>query len=339
MSFVDIESLLKTPDKKNAICINQEKPANSTSVKTLSKIFYKLALPFWKTESLARWKLAILVILALLRSMFNVFFSFIARYVPQGLLAVTSLVISFIKIFVSKLSSLSIWFYRDFWTALNERNGRTFYLLLAAFAVVMCIATPLSVFFEYYRDHLSIFWREWLTTRTLAAYFLKRNYYVIEKYSEEVFLDNPDQRIADDIASFTNESLTLGLQMIISTVDLICFLSILLSIYPPLFFILAGYSAFGTIVTTLVGKRLISLNLNRLRIEADFRFGLIRIRENAESIAFYRGERREQREVEGRFLAVVNNFIDIIRYQRSVRMFTTFYEHIIQVRAIHLASA
>lgn len=204
----------------------------------------------------------------------------------------------------------------------------------------MCVATPITVLFDYLRDQLSVLWREWLTSRTLAAYFRKRKYYEIEKYAgDDVWCDNPDQRISDDLDSFTKTSLRFILTVIISVIDLICFLAILLSIYAPLFFVLAGYSLFGTIVIVLIGKRLIVLNLRRLRIEADFRFGLVRIREHAESIAFYKGEKSERREVERRFTLVVSNFKDIIRYQRSVKLFTTFYEHIIQVCApIHLIS-
>uniref|UniRef100_A0A7S3E7G2 ABC transmembrane type-1 domain-containing protein n=1 Tax=Rhodosorus marinus TaxID=101924 RepID=A0A7S3E7G2_9RHOD len=112
---------------------------------------------------------------------------------------------------------------------------------------------------------LGLRWREWLTKKTLGDYFDSINYYDIENNSD---VDNPDQRIAEDLAAFTQTSLQFFLTLLISFVDLLSFSTILFSIYPPLFLVLVGYASMGTFITTVIGKQLISINFAQLQKEA-----------------------------------------------------------------------
>ena len=145
-------------------------------------------------------------------------------------------------------------------------------------------------------DKLVILWRRWLTERLLSGYFDNRAYYRLQGHSE---IDNPDQRIAQDIASFTQQFLSFLLLFASASFELVAFSGVLWSISKPLVLFLVLYAAFGTMVTTgLFSGKMISLYFDRLRREADLRFGLVRVRENAESIALYQGEKLEQAQVE-----------------------------------------
>mmetsp|Transcript_14133 Transcript_14133/g.56885 ORF Transcript_14133/g.56885 Transcript_14133/m.56885 type:complete len:408 (+) Transcript_14133:754-1977(+) len=192
----------------------------------------------------------------------------------------------------------------------------------------LVIGTPIVVLYTYSRDMLGLRWREWLTKKTLGDYFDSINYYDIENNSD---VDNPDQRIAEDLAAFTQTSLQFFLTLLISFVDLLSFSTILFSIYPPLFLVLVGYASMGTFITTVIGKQLISINFAQLQKEADFRYSLVRVRENAESIAFYRGEDRERSTISKRFGGAVDNFAKLLKGQRNLEFFTNGYKYLIQV--------
>ena len=120
-------------------------------------------------------------------------------------------------------------------------------------------------------------------------------------------VDNPDQRIAEDIRSFTEFSLTFFLTLVTSIIDLVAFSFILFSIMPQLFIAIFLFASIGTFLTICIGKVLIRLNYESLQKEADFRFSLVRVRENSESIAFYAGEPVEERETDRRFDNVIDN--------------------------------
>ena len=124
-------------------------------------------------------------------------------------------------------------------------------------------------------------------------------------------VDNPDQRISEDIRSFTEFSLSFFLTILTSIVDLVSFSFILFSIMPQLFLAIFAFAAIGTIATVCLGKILIRLNYESLQKEADFRFSLVRVRENAESIAFYAGETVEEKETDRRFDHVIGNMIQV----------------------------
>jgi len=144
-------------------------------------------------------------------------------------------------------------------------------------------------------------------------------------------VDNPDQRICEDVKTFTSFSLTLFLTIISTIIDLVSFSLILYSIYPQLFIAIIAYSAFGTVTTTWLGKDLVRLNYDQLTKEANFRYSLVRWRENAESIAFYAGEDLEGKAIGENLNSVVENTRELIATQRNLEFFTNGYRFLIQL--------
>ena len=220
---------------------------------------------------------------------------------------------------------------RDFMTALSEKDTSEFQRTLLIYLGAFVVATPVIALFGWVKKVLGIDWREWLTGHFLDRYFADRAYYRI---NDDPNIDNPDQRIAQDINSFTSASLDFLSLIFFSLVQLVSFIGILWSISIPLVLSLVAYATAGTVITMLFGKRLILLNFQQLRREADFRFGLVHIRNNAESIAFYRGEEREKQQVNGRLGEVVANFRMLIGWERNVELFTKGYEYVILVLPI-----
>lgn len=188
------------------------------------------------------------------------------------------------------------------------------------------IGTPIVVLFDYLRDKLGLYWRQWFTNRFLDKYLQNRAYY---RVNNDKAIDNPDQRISEDIRAFTRTSLSFLLVILTSIITLVSFTGVLLSISVTLSVSLLAYALVGTIATAWIGQRLVGINFNQLRREADFRYGLVHIRDNAESIAFYRGEERESMEIQHRFLEALRNFDLLIGWQRNLSFFTTSYQYFV----------
>lgn len=220
---------------------------------------------------------------------------------------------------------------RDFMTSLSEKNMPVFYHTLLLYLGVFVVATPVSVFYSFIRKKLGINWRLWLTNHFLSRYFENRAYYHI---NDDKNIDNPDQRISQDISSFTVTSLTFLSILFFSLVQLISFVGILWTISATLVLVLIAYAVIGTAVTIFFGKRLIHLNFQQLRREANLRYGLVHIRDNAESIAFYRGEDREENQVRQRLLEAIGNLRMLIGWERNLESFTKGYEYLILVLPI-----
>ncbi len=217
---------------------------------------------------------------------------------------------------------------RDFMTALSEKKESDFYRSMFIYLGIFIIATPVSVYFLYASRRLGVSWRLWLTDHFIGRYFQDRAYYHIDQEGQ---IDNPDQRIAQDISSFTVNSLDFLSTLFFSAVQLVSFVGILWSISIPLVVVLLLYAAVGTGVTMLFGKKMINLNFLQLRREADLRYGLVHVRDNAESIAFYQGEEREAGQVRRRLGEAITNLRFLIGWQRNVGFFTKGYEYIILV--------
>lgn len=273
---------------------NREQPPD---VRRLASLFWRLARPYWAKSKQARRDLGGVLALTLLQSGISVAFSYISR---------------------------------DFWTALNTKDMDLFLKQAGLFFVALSVFTPIVVYYQYYRDRCALRWRDWLSRTILHQYVTNRNFYSLDQDASAA-VDNPDQRIAQDLSSFTYESLALMLTVLVSCIDLVSFSAILFSIYPPLFGVLLAYAATGTALTSLVGRRLVSLNYSQLVKEADFRYSLIRFRENAESVAFFRGEKREQAEITRRLQDVVANLYEVIGLQRNLGFLQTGYRYLIQV--------
>ena len=207
----------------------------------------------------------------------------------------------------------------EFTSALAAKDADRFWTSILQCLAILVVAVPIYAFYYYVRDKLGLYWRRWLTRDFLASYFSKRAYYELNANPD---IDNPDQRIAEDINTFTQKSLFFLLILIGALLQLIAFSGVLWSISKALVVFLLIYAIAGTAITILVfGKVLIGLNFHQLRREADFRFSLVRIRENAEAIAFYRGEARESLQINEYFNAAFSNFNKLIRVQLNLNLF------------------
>ncbi|XLZ69298.1 ABC transporter ATP-binding protein/permease [Massilia sp. SR12] len=204
-------------------------------------------------------------------------------------------------------------------SALAARTGDRFWKSVRDCLLVLAFAVPVYAFYYYMRDLFANQWRRWLTGRFLDGYLNARRYYELGTDSE---IDNPDQRISEDINTFTGRSTHFLLIFLGSIMQLVAFSAVLWSISHMLVGVLVVYALVGTVVALWVfGKPLIQLNFWQLRREADFRFSLMRLRENAESIAFYRGEAQERAHINTRFEKVIHNFSRLIVRQRSLNLF------------------
>jgi ABC-type uncharacterized transport system fused permease/ATPase subunit len=167
---------------------------------------------------------------------------------------------------------------------------------------------------------LAIAWRKWLTKRILQLYLSNKVYYGLERKAKSVAgltgreyknrqseMDNPDQRIQQGVSSFTSYCMWTFVVIMNTSIDLISFSIILYHILPQFFIAIILFASMGTLITILVGKVLVKLNYESSQREADFRFILVRIRENAESIAFYGGEALEDRQASQRLNLVIEN--------------------------------
>jgi putative ATP-binding cassette transporter len=212
-------------------------------------------------------------------------------------------------------------------SALSAKDEARFWHTVFVFVGVLVVYAPLLAGYTYLRDRLGVEWRRWLTDRFVSRYFSDRAFYRINQFNAEI--DNPDQRIAEDVRSFTQESLTLVLVVASSLLEIAAFSGVLWGISRELVLFLIGYAIVGTIFTVGVfGKPLVRLNFEQLKREADFRFGLVRIRENAEAIAFYQGEEQESTQVKSRFMRAFDNYKRLLKWQLGLNGLTNAYEFI-----------
>lgn len=203
--------------------------------------FKTLAAPYFRESRDGRCTFYILVVLTLMNSGVRVVFSYLVR---------------------------------DFYNALEEKNQDRFYEVIIQFMLALLVMTPIAVLYRFQAQRLSIKWRDWMTGRTMNLYYSNRVYYTLERGRE---IDNPDQRIAEDVRTFTNQSLNLFLNIVTSTIDLVSFSIILATIRAQLFIAIFGYATVGTVATYKIGKKLIRLNYEKLQREADFRYSLVRV--------------------------------------------------------------
>ncbi len=207
----------------------------------------------------------------------------------------------------------------EFTSALAARDTDRFWASIWRYTAILVAAVPIYALYYYVRDTLGLRWRRWLTDSFLTRYFHQRAYYRLNTASG---IDNPDQRIADDINSFTQQSLYFSMIVLGSVIDLVAFSTVLWIISQGLVYFLIGYALFSTLFTGAVfGKHLIGLNFRQLQREADFRFSLVRVREHAEPIAFYDGEAREMSALQRVFAAAYANYQQVLRWQFKLNLF------------------
>jgi len=250
--------------------------------------FSQIARPYWFSEE--RWRargmLALLVVLLLGQTAFNVLFND-----ETG----------------------------EFTSALAARDADRFWASIWRYTAILVAAVPIYALYYYVRDTLGLRWRRWLTARFLARYLDQRAYY---RLSSAAGIDNPDQRIAEDINAFTQKSLYFSMILLGSVLQLVAFSAVLWSISQGLVYFLIFYAAFTTVFTGRVfGRPLIGLNFRQLQREADFRFSLVRLREHAEPIAFHDGEAREMSALQRIFGRLYANYQQVLRWQFKLNLF------------------
>jgi putative ATP-binding cassette transporter len=207
----------------------------------------------------------------------------------------------------------------EFTSALAARKGPRFWHSIRTFFALLVVAVPIYAYYYYVRDRLALNWRRWLTHRYLDRYFKNRNYYQLLNQPE---IDNPDQRISEDISSFTTQSLGFLLLFTSGIFQLLAFSRVLWSISTYLVLFVILYASAGTFIAFGVfGEKMVTLYFNQRKREANFRFSLVRIRENAEAIALYRGEGKEQARIQRLFGEAFENFKNLINWTLRLNFF------------------
>jgi len=215
---------------------------------------------------------------------------------------------------------------RDSTNALVGKHLAQFYHYMLIWVAVTAIVLPVSVFLPYLGSRLYIEWREWLTHYFTDAGFAHRAFYRMGTIGK---VDNPDQRISDDIGSFVAATLTFTATTAFAVGGVVTYFAILWSISSSLALILIGYAIMGTYFSVAIGRRLVGLNYFQERYQADFRFGLVHVRDNAEPIFIYGGENHERDQLRNRFSRVVANFNKLILWQRNLGFFTQSYGSVV----------
>ncbi|QWG12497.1 ABC transporter ATP-binding protein/permease [Bradyrhizobium sediminis] len=225
-----------------------------------------------------------------------------------------------------------------FYNALQERNWDTFVSEIIYFSVLAAIYTIIAVYQLYLNQWLQIRWRQWMTKQYLGEWLHQANHYRMQLQGDAA--DNPDQRMTDDVKLFVERTLNIGVGLLSSVVTLASFVAILwgLSNAAPLHmfgtdFAIPGYlvwgaliyAVLGTVLTHLIGWPLVGIDFRQQRFEADFRFNLVRVRENSEQIALLRGEDAERERLLVRFGRVVENWLAIMSRTKKLTAFTASY--------------
>jgi vitamin B12/bleomycin/antimicrobial peptide transport system ATP-binding/permease protein len=274
------------------------------------KDFTRIAVPYFRSED--RWAGRVLLITVIALQLFQVWLN--VRF--------------------------NAW-YNTFYTALQNKDWDTFVWQLGVFSLLAAFFIVSAVYQLYLQQWLQIRWRNWLTQRYLGRWLGQGTHYRMRLKGDQA--DNPDQRIADDIRDFVDNTLNIGIALLGSIVTLVSFVVILwgLSAATPLMigsksFEIPGYlvwaaliyAVIGTWITHLVGRPLIKLNFDQQRYEADFRFSLVRLRENAEEVTLLAGEAAEEERLRDRFGWVIRNWYDIMRRRKRLTFLTAGYSQV-----------
>jgi putative ATP-binding cassette transporter len=228
-----------------------------------------------------------------------------------------------------------------FYTALQDLDEPAYLHQLFRFSWLAALFIVLAVYRLYLNQMLQIRWRRWLTERFVTRWLARHAYFRMQLVGDGT--DNPDQRIAQDLALFVQLTLGLTLGLLSAVVTLVSFLAILWELSGPLNFVIFGqsisipgymlwtaivYALCGTWLINRIGLPLVGLNFNQQRFEADFRFSLVRFRENSEAVALYGGEAREQDNFRKTFIPVVKNWWALMRRRKSLTTWSTGYSQI-----------
>lgn len=214
---------------------------------------------------------------------------------------------------------------RDFMTAITRKDPGAYWKALGWYLGTFALAIPVGVYYRWVEERLALLWREWMAQHLVKRYFNNRAYFRL-RGSESV--DNPDQRISEDVRNFTTSSLAFLLILLNSLITFVGFIGVLWTISSTLVAMLILYAIAGTAISIAIGRKLVRLHYLQYEKEADFRYALVRVRDNAESIAFYRGEKREHLNLFNRLSAAVANMREVIIRNRNLAFFTNSYNYI-----------
>ncbi|HZY91121.1 MAG TPA: SbmA/BacA-like family transporter [Gemmataceae bacterium] len=217
---------------------------------------------------------------------------------------------------------------RDFMSALAERHVHRFYVFAGIWAAVFACSTAVEVLSNYTQQRMGLWWRDWLTQHFLDRYLAGRCY---RRLAEHHDVDNPDQRISEDVKTFTASSLSFFVLLVNGLLTLLGFITVLWSITPWLVATAVLYAVCGTLGTFLLGHRLVGLDNQQLRKEADFRYSLVQVRDHAVGVAEVCGEGEERGRLGTRLGALIANYRRVIDVGRNLSFFTTAYNYLPQL--------
>lgn len=264
-----------------------------------------------------------------------------------GLLGVV-IVLNFAAVYVLVL--LNQW-YNTFYNALQNYDQASFWPLIGQFGGLALIHIAIAVYVIYLRQMLQIKWRQWMTAEYLTNWLQKQTYYKMQLLNDAT--DNPDQRISEDINQFTTLTLGLALGFLKQVTMLGAFIVILwnlsgvisvpigdreFTVYGYMVWLSIAYAVVGTYLTAKIGNPLVRLNYDQQRYEADFRFNMVRVRENSESVAFFGGEAVEHKGFLGRFSHVFTNYWSLMKYEKRLTWFTSSYGQLAVIFPLLLAA-
>ena len=229
----------------------------------------------------------------------------------------------------------------SFYSALQNYDAKKIFDELIHFSWLAAIYIILAVYSYYLQQTLILNWRRWLTTRFIDIWLQNKTYYNLQMFGKDT--DNPDQRISEDVRQFVEMTLSFGIGILKAFCTFASFVVILYNLSGSLSFTFMGktwtingymlwasllYSVIGTYITHLVGRKLVKINFIQQRYEADFRFSMIRLRESAESVAFYRGEAQEGSVFKQRFKMLLDNFWKLVNKQKQLVFLNSGYSQI-----------
>ncbi len=280
------------------------------------------------------------------------------KWSARGLLA-SIIALNLFSVFLSVV--LNYW-NREFYNALQNKDWQAFIDLLffyrhtpsglmPGFSWVAVIFIAVAVYRTYLNQWLQIRWRRWLTRQFLSEWLSDRAYYRISLTTdgEAVGTDNPDQRIAEDLREFVGSTLSLGVGLLANVVSLLSFIGILwglsgsinlfgVTIVGYMVWVAIIYATVGTMLTHLVGRPLVGLNFRQQRVEADFRYALVRLRENVEGVALFRGEDEEHENLRERFSQVIGNWWAIMQRTKLLNTLISGYDQVAVIFPIIVAA-
>ena len=256
------------------------------------------------------------------------------KWKARGLLGIV-IALNFIGVYITVL--LNQW-YNTFYNALQDYDQAAFWSLNGQFAILAFLYIIVAVYAIYLRQMLQIKWRKWMTNRYLDQWMHNQTYYKMQILEDKT--DNPDQRISEDINQFVSLTLSLALGFLKQIAMLGAFIVVLwnlsgvitlpfggkeFTIYGYMVWVSILYAVVGTYLTAKIGNPLVRLNYDQQRYEADFRFNMVRLRENSESVAFYGGEKTEKAGFLMRFERVFKNYWSLMKYEKRLTWFTAGY--------------